>query len=60
MTLNLPLPSIIIACLNDSALSDEHLVDVEEDVAALDDHPLDGQVLPDVLSVRDLKSRITL
>ena len=44
-----------LACLNDGALPDEHLVHVEEDVAALDDHPLDRQVLPDVLRVAHLQ-----
>ena len=44
-----------LTCLNDCALPDKHLVDVEEDVAALDDHPLDRQVLPDVLRVAHLQ-----
>lgn len=44
--------------LDEGSLADKHLVDVEEDVAALDDHPLDGQVLADVLSLAYLaKSR---
>ena len=37
-----------------STLSDECLARVQQDVAALDDHPLDGQILPDVLRVAHL------
>ena len=39
--------------LDEGALAHEHLVDVQEDVTALDDHPLDGQVLPDVFRLAD-------
>ena len=35
-------------------MSDERLAGVQEDLAALDDHALDGQVLPDVLRLADL------
>ena len=35
-------------------LSDEGLAGVQQEVAALYDHPLDGQVLADVLCVADL------
>ena len=44
-------------CIRDlykGALSHEHLVDVQEDVTALHDHPLYRQVLPDVLGLRHL------
>ena len=35
-------------------LSDKRLVHVEQDVAAFHDHPLDGEVLPDVLGLAHL------
>ena len=50
-------PQTTVAFLNDCALAHKHLVDVEEDVAALDDHPLDRQVLANVLRVTDLRRR---
>ena len=48
-------PQTTAACLNDCALAHKHLVDVEEDVAALDDHPLDRQVLANVLRLGHLQ-----
>ena len=42
--------------LNQGSLSDEDLVDVKENVAALDNHAFDGQVLPNVLRFTDLKN----
>ena len=35
-------------------MSDKDLIDVQQDVAALDNHPLYGEVLPDVLRLWDL------
>ena len=43
-----------ISDLQQSSLSHKHLVHVQQDVATLHDHPLYGQVLPDVLRLRDL------
>ena len=40
--------------LNQCALPDEHLIDVQEDVAALNNHSLDGQILSNVLGLTHL------
>ena len=40
--------------LYERPLPDESLVDVEQDVAALDDHALDREVLADVLGLANL------
>ncbi|KAH9406371.1 hypothetical protein TYRP_013345 [Tyrophagus putrescentiae] len=40
--------------LEDAALADEHLVHVEENVAAADDDALDGEVVADVLRLAHL------
>ena len=46
---------VIFADLNECSLANKHLVDVEQDVAALDDHPLDRQILADVLRLGHLQ-----
>ena len=46
---------VIFGDLNEGSLANKHLVDVEQDVAALDDHPLDRQVLADVLRLGHLQ-----
>ncbi len=40
--------------LEDAALADEHLIHVEENVAAADDDALDGEVVADVLRLAHL------
>ena len=40
--------------LNQCPLPDEHLIDVQEDVAALNNHSLDGQILSNVLCLTHL------
>ena len=42
--------------LNEGSLANKHLVDVEQDVAAFDDHSLDRQVLADVFRFGHLQS----
>ena len=49
-----PRPGLLRQDLQQGSLPHKHLVDVQQDVAALHDHPLYGQVLPDVLSLGDL------
>ena len=40
--------------LNQRSLPDEHLIDVQEDVAALNNHSLDGQILSNVFCLTHL------
>ena len=40
--------------LNQCPLPDEHLIDVQEDVAALNNHSLDGQILSNVFCLTHL------
>ena len=49
-----PRPLSVRQDLYQCSLSHEDLVHVQQDVAALHDHPLYGQVLPDVLRLRHL------
>ena len=45
----------ILRDLNEGSLANKHLVDVEQDVAALNNHPLDRQVLANVLRLGHLQ-----
>ena len=47
---------VILGDLNEGSLANKHLVDVEQDVAALNNHPLDRQVLADVFRFGHLQS----
>ena len=37
-----------------SSLSHKDLIDIEQDVTSLDNHPLDGEVFTDIFSLGDL------
>ena len=49
-----PRPGFLRQDLQQGSLPDEHLVHVQQDVAALHDHPLYCQILPDVLRLGHL------
>lgn len=49
-----PGPRLLCQDLQQGSLPHEHLVHVQQDIAALHNHPLYGQVLPDVLSLGHL------